>query len=199
MEVTMPSPTRATMVSSVAPPMSCWMLVRTVTRALTLSWMPSLATASMVWRADRGIGHVDYLGIDARSARLRARLGRRGRWRRPWTNPVESGRGGPRSWRGRRWGHSAGEIMRFEHVGGDFLQAGLGGGDLGINDLAGVDLPQAHTDQGEEADPRRREGLEPQGKELADDHHDREQDDGADGQNDPDERAAGVSLCQSMD
>ena len=43
---TMPSPTRARMVSSPAPPTSWWMLARTVTRALAMSWMPFLATAA---------------------------------------------------------------------------------------------------------------------------------------------------------
>ena len=47
MALTMPSPTRATMVSSVAPPTSWAMLVLTVTRARAISWMPSMATASM--------------------------------------------------------------------------------------------------------------------------------------------------------
>ena len=43
----MPSPTRAMMVSSPAPPTSRSMLVRTVTRETAMSWMPSLATAAM--------------------------------------------------------------------------------------------------------------------------------------------------------
>ncbi len=43
---TIPSPTRASTVSSPAPPTSCLMLARTVTRALAMSWMPSLATAA---------------------------------------------------------------------------------------------------------------------------------------------------------
>ena len=51
MVVTMPSPTRATIVSSVAPPTSRSRFVRTVTRAFTLSWIPSPAIASMVLRA----------------------------------------------------------------------------------------------------------------------------------------------------
>ena len=45
MALTIPSPTRAMMVSSVAPPTSPGILVRTVTRALALSSIPSLATA----------------------------------------------------------------------------------------------------------------------------------------------------------
>ena len=48
--LTMPSPTRAMIVSSVAPPMSWSRFARTVTRAFTLSWMPFLATASSVGR-----------------------------------------------------------------------------------------------------------------------------------------------------
>jgi hypothetical protein len=46
MVLTMPSPTRAMMVSSPAPPTSRSMLVRTVTRDMAMSWMPSLATAA---------------------------------------------------------------------------------------------------------------------------------------------------------
>ncbi|QYU66216.1 DNA-directed RNA polymerase subunit beta' [Leptolyngbya sp. 15MV] len=60
---TMPWPTRAMMVSSVAPPTSCLMLVRTVTRALALSWMPSLATASMVERGPWAAGQSMTLGL----------------------------------------------------------------------------------------------------------------------------------------
>ena len=59
----MPSPTRAMMVSSVAPPTSRSMLVRTVTRALALSWMPSLATASMVVLPVAGLGQSMTLGL----------------------------------------------------------------------------------------------------------------------------------------
>ena len=47
MVLTMPSPTRAMIVSSPAPPTSRSMLVRTVTRATAMSWMPSLATAAI--------------------------------------------------------------------------------------------------------------------------------------------------------
>ena len=44
--LTMPSPTRARIVSSPAPPTSRLMLARTVTRATARSWMPSLAIAA---------------------------------------------------------------------------------------------------------------------------------------------------------
>ena len=47
-DVMIPSPTRAMIVSSVAPPMSCEMLVRTVTRARIFSSTPFLATADSV-------------------------------------------------------------------------------------------------------------------------------------------------------
>jgi hypothetical protein len=46
-ELTEPSPTRAMMVSSPAPPTSRSMLARTVTRATAMTWMPSLATAAI--------------------------------------------------------------------------------------------------------------------------------------------------------
>ena len=42
---TIPSPTRARTVSSPAPPTSCLILARTVTLALAIIWIPSLATA----------------------------------------------------------------------------------------------------------------------------------------------------------
>jgi hypothetical protein len=53
---TIPCPTRAMIVSSVAPPTSCLMFVFTVTRALTLSWMPFFATASIVGRPRAALG-----------------------------------------------------------------------------------------------------------------------------------------------
>ena len=43
---TIPSPTRASTVSSPAPPTNCLILARTVTRALAISWIPSFATAA---------------------------------------------------------------------------------------------------------------------------------------------------------
>ena len=45
MALTMPSPTRAIMVSSVAPPTNPGIFVRTVTRARAFNSIPSLATA----------------------------------------------------------------------------------------------------------------------------------------------------------
>ena len=63
MVVTMPSPTRAMMVSSWAPPTKRSRLVRTVTRALTLTWMPSFATASMVVRPLAGLGQSITFGL----------------------------------------------------------------------------------------------------------------------------------------
>ena len=60
----MPSPTRATTVSSVAPPMKRSRLVRTVTRARTRSEMPSLATASIFPpRPMSGCGQSMTLGL----------------------------------------------------------------------------------------------------------------------------------------
>ena len=58
----MPSPTRAMMVSSVAPPTSRAMFVRTVTRARARSWMPSCATASTVVLPLAGFGQSMTLG-----------------------------------------------------------------------------------------------------------------------------------------
>ena len=45
-EDTIPSPTRAKIVSSPAPPTNWRILARTVTRALAINWIPSLATAA---------------------------------------------------------------------------------------------------------------------------------------------------------
>ena len=53
-------------VSSVAPPISCSRLVRTVTRALTFSSTPFLAMALSVARLRAlGVGAIDHLGVDA--------------------------------------------------------------------------------------------------------------------------------------
>ena len=69
MVVTMPSPTRAMMVSSLAPPTKRSRLVRTVTRALTFTWIPSLATPSMVVRPPSGFGQSMTFGsTDVRTA-----------------------------------------------------------------------------------------------------------------------------------
>jgi hypothetical protein len=45
--LTMPSPTRAMIVSSPAPPTRRSMFVRTVTRETAISWIPSFATAAI--------------------------------------------------------------------------------------------------------------------------------------------------------
>jgi hypothetical protein len=60
---TMPSPTRAMIVSSPAPPTRRAMLVRTVTRALASTWMPSLATAAISLLPDAGFGQSITLGV----------------------------------------------------------------------------------------------------------------------------------------
>ena len=48
--LTMPSPTRATIVSSDAPPINCRRFARTVTRAFTFNWIPFCAMPSRVSR-----------------------------------------------------------------------------------------------------------------------------------------------------
>ena len=63
MVVTMPSPTRAMMVSSVAPPTKRSRFVRTVTRAFTFTAMPSLATASIVTLPEEAAGQSMTLGF----------------------------------------------------------------------------------------------------------------------------------------
>ena len=66
MAVMIPSPTRAMIVSSVAPPINCSRLVRTVTRARTFSSTPFLAMAlSVVAAGAFGVGAIDHLRIDA--------------------------------------------------------------------------------------------------------------------------------------
>ena len=61
--VTIPSPTRAIMVSSVAPPTNRSMFALTVTRAFALSWIPSIATASIVCLPLDGSGQSITLGL----------------------------------------------------------------------------------------------------------------------------------------
>jgi hypothetical protein len=63
MALTIPSPTRAMIVSSVAPPTRRSRLVRTVTLALTFNWMPFLATPSMLCRPELGSGQGMTLGL----------------------------------------------------------------------------------------------------------------------------------------
>ncbi len=66
MALTMPSPTRAMIVSSLAPPTSRSSLVRTVTRARARSWMPFLQTPSRVARPLVGSGQSITLGSTLR-------------------------------------------------------------------------------------------------------------------------------------
>jgi len=63
MLVTMPSPTRAMIVSSVAPPTKRSRFVRTVTRAFTFTPMPSFATPSMVVRPLAAFGQSITFGL----------------------------------------------------------------------------------------------------------------------------------------
>ena len=63
MALTMPSPTRAMIVSSVAPPISCFRLARTVTRALTFNWTPFWAMPSSVSRPRFREGQSITLGL----------------------------------------------------------------------------------------------------------------------------------------
>ena len=56
MAVTIPSPTRAMIVSSVAPPTNRSKFERTVTRALALIMMPSFDTPSIVLRPELEFG-----------------------------------------------------------------------------------------------------------------------------------------------
>ncbi len=59
----MPSPTRAMIVSSVAPPTNRSRCERTVTRAFTFAPIPSLATPSMVVRPIAGLGTSITFGL----------------------------------------------------------------------------------------------------------------------------------------
>src|SRR5918912_932063 len=59
----MPSPTRAMIVSSVAPPTKRSRCERTVTRAFTFTPMPSLATPSMVARPIAALGTSMIFGL----------------------------------------------------------------------------------------------------------------------------------------
>ena len=168
-DVMIPSPTRAMIVSSVAPPISCARFVRTVTRARTFSSTPFLATA-LKRAAARflGVGAVDHFGIDAGAHGVEhvaaGQVDRRG----PVEVEIDVGpmRGDERVDHARHV--AAGQVVGFEPARGDAgvrigADARLHRHDLGLDDRAGVDLPQAHADQAQHAHMGiGHEGLQPE-------------------------------------
>ena len=150
MALTMPSPTRAMIVSSVAPPTRRSRLVRTVTLALTLSWMPFLATPSIVCRPERRVGAGDHLGVDAGLHGLEhvaaRQVDRRGSLVRQRDVGAVGGDQRPHDVR-----HvAAGQVVSLEARGRHAVllgQAGLVGHDLRADDDVRVHLAERHPDQ----------------------------------------------------
>ena len=149
MALTIPSPTRAMIVSSVAPPISCWRFARTVTRVLTFNWIPFLATASselrgLLWPDSRSLWDTRWSGRPA------ARCGLPDRW--PWL----PGRRASASWpwrRHQRTDHqrhiAAGHIVGLQGLRRDLpaIQPGGNRHDLALDDRRCVDLAERHPDQ----------------------------------------------------
>ena len=188
MALTMPSPTRAMIVSSVAPPINCFRLARTVTRALTFNWMPFLATASSDSLAGAAAGAVDHLGIDAGLHGLQhvaaGQVDGRGQLE------IEIDRlgllGGDQ--RADHQRHvAAGQVMGLQRLAGDarlVAEPGLHGHDLAADDHRRIDLAEGHAQQVEDADAGAgRDRLNPEA-EVAGEDGEHDQQDDHDGQND---------------
>ena len=185
MVVTMPSPTRAMMVSSVAPPTKRSRLVRTVTRALALMTMPSLATASMVVLPEVGAGQSMTLGLTevltasstVLPVPLVARSMAQARSKSRWMPALRAAM----SASDHHLDVAAGQEVRGEIVDGD-VQAGLHGGDAGVDDHADRHAAQAQGDQFGEGDLRARgQGAQPDEKEVEDDEPEDQEQDHCDG------------------
>ena len=159
-ELTMPSPTRAMIVSSVAPPTNRSRFERTVTRAFTFTPMPSWATPSMVVLAHVGAGRVDDLRVDAGADGfehgLAGALG--GEIDGAGAVEIERDAGFVRGdEREDDLVHvAAGEIMRFERIARD-IDAGFDRGDAGIDDHSNRHFAQTHPEHFEQSHRRVRE------------------------------------------
>ena len=161
---TMPSPTRAMIVSSPAPPTSRSMLVRTVTRETAMTWMPSLATAAM-----RGVsitfGFTDICTASSTSRPARSMAVARLNGHRD-VGLVRRDQGVDDA-----DDVAAGQVVGLQVVDGD-VEPRLDRADAGGDDRAGRHASQAHPDEGEEPDIRPRgEGgdPEPNGNQVEDD------------------------------
>ena len=163
-EVMMPSPTRAMIVSSVAPPISCWRLVRTVTRARILQFdaVPGDGREGR-FAAGAVSGQSITFGIDARLHRVEHVAAGQVDGAGPVEVEVEVGPLGGDQRPDHPRHVTAGEVVGLELAGVDVSEARLGGHDLGLDDRAGVDLAQAHAQQFEEGHLGLRPvGLEPE-------------------------------------
>ena len=181
MALTMPSPTRAMIVSSVAPPTKRSRFVRTVTRALAFTPMPSLATPSIVVLAAAGVRTVDDLGIDARAHRLEHGFAGALGGEVDGAGAVEIQRDARLVRGDQREDHlvdiAAGEVMRFERV-GRHEQPGFHRRDAAIDDQPGRHAAQAHKDEREKAHRRvSRHGPDVDADEIEDQQRGDEDDD----------------------
>ena len=158
MAVMMPSPTRAMIVSSVAPPINCSMFVRTVTRARTFNSTPFLAIALSVVRLQSfRVGAVDHLRIDAGLHGVEHVAAGQVDGRGPVEIQVDVGAMGGNN----RLDHvrhaAAGQIVGLEPPGADaglFFRADarLHRHDLAQNNDVLIDVSKAHADQAQQAD-----------------------------------------------
>ena len=171
MALTMPSPTRAMMVSSVAPPTRRSSLVRTVTPAWASKLDAVLADAVERGPALGGVGAVDDLGIDAGLDGVEDVAAGQVDGRRRPPGQVHAGLVGGDD-RRRRLGHvAARQVVGFHLPGGD-LDAGLHQGDLLPHDHGVIDVAQLHADEVQDADlGPGQQALHPQAQEAEEDHH----------------------------
>ena len=154
------------------------MFVRTVTRAFTLSWMPFLATASIVCRPSAGSGHVDDLGVhaglhgveDVAAGQVDRGGGLPGRSMLALLAAIIALITRCTSPPARTWVSISGVVTAQPGAASAWMRA--------LTMAIGVDLPQPHADQVDEADVRAADrGPDVQADELAHDRQDHQQDD----------------------
>ena len=186
----MPSPTRAMIVSSVAPPTRLLMFVRTVTRAFTFSWMPSCATPSMLLRPMAALGTSITFGFTlvctasrmSRPARSIAVAVRQGSSMLALLAAIIALTTRCTSPPARTCDSISGSAD---------VETGPAALDTGVDDRQRVHLPQPHADQIDQAHLRAADGgtdVEPH--ELEQDGEDHQQDDQHHDRPDEEERVA---------
>ena len=168
-------------VSSVAPPTKRSRCERTVTRALTFTPMPSLATPSIVVRPIAALGTSMIFGLMlVRTASstvlpvpLVARSIAQARLKSSEMPALSAAMSARMTW----LTSPPGEVMRLERIARD-VDAGFDGGDAVIDDQADRHFAQTHADHLANADRRVRDaGAEPESEEVEDDDREDEGDD----------------------
>ena len=185
MALTMPSPTRAMIVSSVAPPINCLKLARTVTRALTFNWMPFLATASSDSLPHAAARAIDHLGIDAGLHGFEHVAAGQVDGRGQLEVEIDRlGLGGGDERADHQRHVAAGQVMGFERLAGDAVlvaDARLHRHDLAADDDGRIDLAKGHAQQVEDADARAgRDRLDPEAEVAGEDRQSRSAEDNDD-------------------